>query len=549
VATFTGTKINETITPATVSATVTRSPAGALPSFRADTVSGGGGADTLDGGGGGRDVVNGGAGGDRITVRALGTFDGDGADDTFLVASASAGTTIEGDSGSDTLDPAGAVDISGAALSGLEVLTLDASPLTLTAAQLEAFDTVAASGSATDGALVLSSGGTADVIVTGLATLAVAGSDGDDVLTFTSLGGDQTAITVAAGLGDDSIQGDGASALDGGGGNDTLDGITGDATLAGGTEDDTLRVYDDVDADGGEDDDTFEIVGFLDAPATLDGGSGTDALAPLTYVEIGPAVTLLGIETIALGDGTVVLSATQLDGFDGIVAYGAATDGALVLSAPGTASVAVSGLETLSVDVSVAGDDVLTFTGPTAISLYDFDLNDFSTENTIATGQGDDSLQGGDGLDDYAAGGGADLLAGGFSDDTLAGGGGDDTLVGGDGADRLVGGADADRFLFVGPADGEDRITDFAAGEDLIQVDAGTFGGGLVAGAPLAAGQLVVHASNQATAPSGTGQFVFNTTSSLLLWDADGAGAGAAVRLARLVGVTSAATTDFDVTA
>jgi hypothetical protein len=202
---------------------------------------------------------------------------------------------------------------------------------------------------------VLPAGGAAGGVVTGLATLAVAGSDGDDVLTFTSLGGDQTAITVAAGLGDDSIQGDGASALDGGGGNDTLDGITGDATLAGGTEDDTLRVYDGVDADGGEDDDTFELVGFLDAPTTLEGGAGTDALAPLTYVEIGPAVTLLGIETIALGDGTIVLSAAQLDGFDGIVPYGAATDGALVISVSGTAAIAVSGLETLSVDVSVAG--------------------------------------------------------------------------------------------------------------------------------------------------------------------------------------------------
>lgn len=67
---------------------------------------------------------------------------------------------------------------------------------------------------------------------------------------------------------------------------------------------------------------------------------------------------------------------------------------------------------------------------------------------------------------------GNNLLLGGLGDDTLFGGAGDDTLVGGAGADILSGGAGADVFQFV-PADGPtqaDRITDFAASEDRIDL-------------------------------------------------------------------------------
>ena len=44
-ATFTGTAANETITPSTVSATVTRDPLGSLPSTAADTIYGNGGVE------------------------------------------------------------------------------------------------------------------------------------------------------------------------------------------------------------------------------------------------------------------------------------------------------------------------------------------------------------------------------------------------------------------------------------------------------------------------------------------------------------------------
>lgn len=102
-------------------------------------------------------------------------------------------------------------------------------------------------------------------------------------------------------------------------------------------------------------------------------------------------------------------------------------------------------------------------------------------------GSGDDSIEGGNGRDRLAgdegndvligdAGrdrleGGADndALSGGADRDFLFGGSGDDILNGGTGNDRLIGGSGADTFVFAA-GDGRDRISDFDASEDVIQL-------------------------------------------------------------------------------
>ncbi len=61
----------------------------------------------------------------------------------------------------------------------------------------------------------------------------------------------------------------------------------------------------------------------------------------------------------------------------------------------------------------------------------------------------------------------ANWLSGGTGDDTLSAGAGRDTLTGWAGNDMLSGGADADRFVFCGNG-GDDRITDFGAGDVLV---------------------------------------------------------------------------------
>ena len=95
-------------------------------------------------------------------------------------------------------------------------------------------------------------------------------------------------------------------------------------------------------------------------------------------------------------------------------------------------------------------------------------LGDGSDSSLAKGGSGDDTLISGAGDDTLRGGGGSDTLTGGHGDDALYGGRDDDTLTGGRGSDFLKGHAGADQFVFNTEEAGNDVITDFTAGEDLI---------------------------------------------------------------------------------
>ena len=92
--------------------------------------------------------------------------------------------------------------------------------------------------------------------------------------------------------------------------------------------------------------------------------------------------------------------------------------------------------------------------------------------DTIAGGDGNDTLLGGAGNDEIYGGTGNDLLNGGSGNDTLFGDEGNDTILGGGGSDVLTGGAGADTFVAHTAIDGAVRITDFAPGEDKLDLTA-----------------------------------------------------------------------------
>ena len=101
--------------------------------------------------------------------------------------------------------------------------------------------------------------------------------------------------------------------------------------------------------------------------------------------------------------------------------------------------------------------------------------------DTLYGGSGDDTLDGGDGVDFLYGGANDDRLIGGtnndvlngdWGNDTLIGGGGLDTINGGTGDDVLSGGANPDTFVFDRLNSGDDRITDFTNGLDLIDLQA-----------------------------------------------------------------------------
>lgn len=148
-----------------------------------------------------------------------------------------------------------------------------------------------------------------------------------------------------------------------------------------------------------------------------------------------------------------------------------------------------------------------------------------------------DTLYGGAGNDTLNGLGGNDILDGGSGDDILVGGAGSDVLFGQTGSDTLTGGtggADttSDRFVFqhgdVGH--GVDTITDFhvaavASGGDVLDIS------DLLAGAGITPVQFTGNESDYLDVTSGV-----NTT---IAFDADGAGAGAAVQIATLQNVNT----------
>ena len=104
-AVFIGTAANETITPAFVTASVGRFPAGSFPGALADVIFGGGGNDTMDGGGG-NDTIVGDAGNDLLRGNS-------GADVLIGGADIDTATYSESGSGGNVSLVAGVVGVGG----------------------------------------------------------------------------------------------------------------------------------------------------------------------------------------------------------------------------------------------------------------------------------------------------------------------------------------------------------------------------------------------------------------------------------------------------
>jgi len=155
------------------------------------------------------------------------------------------------------------------------------------------------------------------------------------------------------------------------------------------------------------------------------------------------------------------------------------------------------------------------------------------------------------GADTIKAGLGNDSIRSGAGNDTLSGGAGNDTLVGGAGNDLLTGGDGADRFVFdtiLGDSN-IDTIKDFVTQADKIVLSANIFSAfkGSSAGSAITAGNLVFGAGTTAVAKDKDDYLIYDTTSDLLYYDADGNGSGAPVAFVRieLAGTVAPAFGDF----
>jgi len=147
-------------------------------------------------------------------------------------------------------------------------------------------------------------------------------------------------------------------------------------------------------------------------------------------------------------------------------------------------------------------------------------------ENLILTGAAEEAK--GNKLDNQLTGNDLDNeLEGEAGNDTLIGGAGNDTLKGGKGSDELTGGTGNDTFKIKFEKSSfasTDTITDFVSGQDTIELDLSS--------------RLEKLVKAQLDTEGLNGAYLRYEDGNLLL-DADGAGAGQAITLVTLTGLTS----------
>ncbi|MCC7272769.1 MAG: calcium-binding protein [Alphaproteobacteria bacterium] len=524
----------------------------------ADTLVGGGGADRLDGGSGndvyeadstdvlvdsdGIDTVRTGASHalgvafENLVLLGIAALTGTGNASANLMVANDAGNTLIGNDGADTLlGGAGHDSLSGGpggdrleGGDGADTLNGLTDNDTTIGGQ---GDDVHVVGQAADVVIEQAGGGTDTVRV----TAAFTGSyvlpnnvENLEILGAALLPGTGNAL-------DNAITGNSAAnALSGLGGADTLDGAGGADSLVGGLGNDVYVVNDLGDAVSEAGGDGVDLV-LAGVSFTL--GAGVENLT-LTGGG-GIAGTGNGLANLIIGnDGSNVLAgggnADTLVGQGGndVLNGGAGADS--MAGAGNSDRYTVDDAGDVVVEDAVAGVDVVS-------SFVDWVLgSNVEQLNLLGT-----ALNGfGNGLANRIAGNAMDNLLVGFTgNDRLLGDDGADTLVGGPGRDAMTGGNGADRFLFNAPDEGVDGIDDFAPGVDQIAVAGANFGG-LPAG-PLAALNFVAHASNATTSGAGVPQFIYNTTTGALFFDADGTGGADAVRLVNLGGAPALAASDI----
>ncbi len=325
-----------------------------------------------------------------------------------------------------------------------------------------------------------------------------------------------------AGHGHDRIFGNHLNnTLTGGGGNDTLDGGAGNDTLAGGVGHDTYvfnsgygaDVISDADGQGA----VYVNGAHLAGTAQSVGSHYTMQVGGQNYtlhMNGGDLVLVSGTDQLVFDNFQNGQFGIQLNGavtqsgglpdVSGAADVTAPVEGAVMGSAShdlirGTAqSEAIYGMEGNDKLYGRSGDDhILGEIGND--SLYgnrgndvidggvgndrihggkDSDFvsgglgNDFvfgEVGNDVVNGNdGSDTMQGNQGDDTMNGGAGNDLIRGGKDNDIIDGGAGNDTLRGDKGDDTLTGGTGADVFVFTGG--GQDVITDFQDGVDVIQL-------------------------------------------------------------------------------
>lgn len=224
----------------------------------------------------------------------------------------------------------------------------------------------------------------------------------------------------------------------------------------------------------------------------IDGGSGIDRI-------------LGGSGNDKLTGGT---SGDRMAGGTGNDTYVVDSASDILFETSGTDAVWTSVSRTLG-----TGFEELRMTGTADIT-----GNGSSSANKIIGNSGDNTLRGNSG------------------NDSLSGSSGTDKLYGGLGTDTLTGGSGRDAFVFdtkPGSSSGTDRITDFVHGTDKIHLAKSAFAA--ISGSKNAALSAAQFQTGSA-ATQADDRIIYNKSTGVVLYDSDGSGAAAAIKIAVLSG-------------
>jgi Ca2+-binding RTX toxin-like protein len=127
------------------------------------------------------------------------------------------------------------------------------------------------------------------------------------------------------------------------------------------------------------------------------------------------------------------------------------------------------------------------------------------------------------------------ILSARAGNDILIGSNSADTFIGGSGSDTITSGFGFDTVSYSLASEGGDTITDFNVFEDIIQVSASGFGGGLIAGEVIDSSQFQLGSA----ATTSSHRFIYTQALGQLYFDVDGTGSTVQTLLATLTPGTS----------
>jgi len=333
-----------------------------------------------------------------------------------------------------------------------------------------------------------------------------------------------TGTTLTGSIGDNVLKGNSAAnTLNGNAGDDMLNGLGGADTMLGGAGNDIYYV-----------DNTGDLVYETTHATSGINAGGIDTVRSTISYTLGDFVenlALLGTAQNATGNSlnNTLIGNSAANILQGGAGYDTMKGGA------GNDTYYVDSVFDKAVELAGEGVDKVISSIGYKIAEGIENLTLTGTGNTAGSGNSMNNTIIGNSGSNYLYGhSGNDSINGGTGNDSLVGGVGNDTLIGGAGNDRLNGGEGTDSFVFnaaLNATTNKDTITDFVAVDDTIKLENAIFTKLTTAG-NLNAANFV--ASSTGNAVDANDYVLYNTTSGVLSYDADGSGAGAAVAFALL---------------